>query len=182
MRSKLTLAFACACALGVALVGAATIRADSTPEPPPETTTAEPQWTQHDIQREIDRYRHETWRWQRTMGRSLTRQLQDTQARPEPAAQAPVALHPSLRRCLDRSGSAVLRRPADGSRLPARLRRGAAHTQGHGESLDAPRADVGCRASAPCRPRVLSLAPYGALLRIDLAQTLDVVVCTDVRD
>jgi hypothetical protein len=77
MRSKLTLAFACACALGAALAGAATIRADSTPEPPAETTTAEPQWTQHDIQRQIDRYRHETWRWQRTMGRSLTLSLKD---------------------------------------------------------------------------------------------------------
>ncbi len=82
MQSKFTLAFACACALGVALAGAASIRADSTPEPPPETTTTttEPQWTQRDIQREIDRYRHETWRWQRTMGRKLTRNLEDPPA------------------------------------------------------------------------------------------------------
>ena len=80
MHSKLTLAFACACALGVALACAATIRADSTPEPPPESTTAEPQWTQRDIQRQIDRYRHETWRWQRTMGRKLTRKLEDPPA------------------------------------------------------------------------------------------------------
>src|SRR2546428_9925552 len=42
MRPKFTLAFACACALGVALAGAASIRADSAPEPPPETTTTEP--------------------------------------------------------------------------------------------------------------------------------------------
>ena len=77
MHSKLTLAFACACALGVALAGAATIRADSTPKPPAESTTAEPQWTQRDVQRRIDRYRHETWRWQRTMGRKLTRKLED---------------------------------------------------------------------------------------------------------
>jgi hypothetical protein len=80
MRSKFTLVFACACALGAALAGAATIRADSTPEPPPETTTAEPQWAQRAIQRQIDRYRHETWRWQRTMGRKLTRKLQDPPA------------------------------------------------------------------------------------------------------
>jgi hypothetical protein len=80
MRCKLTLAFACACALGAALVGAATIRADSTPEPPPETTTVEPEWTQSDIQHQIDRYRHETWHWQRTMGRSLTRSLKDPPA------------------------------------------------------------------------------------------------------
>jgi hypothetical protein len=80
MRSKFTLAFACACALGVALACAATIRADSTPEPPQEITTAEPQWTQRDVQRRIDRYRHETWRWQRTMGRKLTRRLEDPPA------------------------------------------------------------------------------------------------------
>ncbi len=80
MHSKLTHAFACACALCVALACAATIRADSTPEPPPQSTTAEPQWTQRDIQRQIDRYRHETWRWQRTMGRKLTRKLTDPPA------------------------------------------------------------------------------------------------------
>ena len=80
MHSKFTLAFACACALGVALAGAASIRADSTPEPPPETTTTEPQWTQRDVQHEIDRYRHETWHWQRTMGRKLTRNLEDPPA------------------------------------------------------------------------------------------------------
>jgi len=89
MGSKLTLAFACACALGLALVGAATIHADSTPEQPPEqTTTAEPQWSQHDVQRQIDRYRHETWRWQRTMGRKLTRKLED----PPPDVQAKIAV------------------------------------------------------------------------------------------
>jgi hypothetical protein len=83
MRSKLTLAFACACALGVALACAATLRAEPTPEPPAETTTpeppaeTEPQRDQREIQRQIDRYRHETWRWQRTMGRKLTRKLKD---------------------------------------------------------------------------------------------------------
>jgi hypothetical protein len=77
MCSKLTLAFACACALGVALAGAATLQAETTPEPPAETQaeTAQPQIGQWQIQREIDRYRHETWRWQRTMGRKLTRSL-----------------------------------------------------------------------------------------------------------
>jgi hypothetical protein len=88
MRSKLTLALACACALGAALAGAATIRADSSPEPPPETTTAEPQWTQRDIQRQIDRYRHETWHWQRTMGRKLTRKL----ANPPTEVEAKIAV------------------------------------------------------------------------------------------
>ena len=90
MQSKLTLAVACACVLGVALAGAATIRADSTtPEPPPETTTTtELQWTQRDIQRQIDRYRHETWRWQRTMGRNLTLSLKD----PPPNVEAKIAV------------------------------------------------------------------------------------------
>jgi hypothetical protein len=77
MRSKLTLAFACACALGAALAGAATLQAETTPEPPAETQTetAQREIDQWQIQRKIDRYRHETWRWQRMMGRSLTRDL-----------------------------------------------------------------------------------------------------------
>jgi hypothetical protein len=76
MQSKVTLAFACACALLVALLGAATLRAETTPEPP-ATTETEPEASppQREIQRRIDRYRHETWRWQRLMGRSLTLQL-----------------------------------------------------------------------------------------------------------
>jgi hypothetical protein len=82
MYLKSTLAFACACALGVALAGAATLRAETTPEPPAETQTETtdqelPQWQ---IQRQIDRYRHETWRWQRMMGRRLTRNLKDPPA------------------------------------------------------------------------------------------------------
>jgi len=82
MRSKFTLAFACACALGVALAGAATLQAETTPEPPAETETetVQLQIDQWQIQKEIDRYRHETWRWQRTMGRSLTRKLEDPPA------------------------------------------------------------------------------------------------------
>jgi hypothetical protein len=78
MRSKLTLAFACACAaLGVALAGAATLHAETTPEPPSdtETETVQTQIDHWQIQRKIDRYRHETWRWQRLMGFRLTRSL-----------------------------------------------------------------------------------------------------------
>jgi hypothetical protein len=90
MRSKLTLAFACACALGVALAGAATLQAETTPEPPPEiqTETTAPQWDQQEIQRQIDRYRHETWRWERTMGKPLTLQLAD----PPAEVQAKIAI------------------------------------------------------------------------------------------
>ena len=82
MRSKLTLAFACACALWVVLAGAATLQAETTPDPPAETgtDTAPPQLDQWQIQRQIDRYRHETWRWQRTMGRNLTRKLSNPPA------------------------------------------------------------------------------------------------------
>jgi hypothetical protein len=82
MHSKLTLAFACACALGVALFGAATLQAETTPEPTTstETETTDTQLDQLEIQRQIDRYRHEAWRWQRTMGRKLTRDLKDPPA------------------------------------------------------------------------------------------------------
>jgi hypothetical protein len=80
MHSKFTLAFACACALAVSLAAAVSLGAES---PPGETTTtqtgatspAEPALPQKLIQRQIDRYRHETWRWQRTMGSSLIRNL-----------------------------------------------------------------------------------------------------------
>jgi hypothetical protein len=80
MRQKPTLAFACAYALTVALAGAATLQAQTTPEPEPVTTTeaeTESLLTQRERQRTIDRYRHETWRWQRIMGRSVTRELRD---------------------------------------------------------------------------------------------------------
>jgi hypothetical protein len=90
MHRKLTLAFACACALLVALLGATTLQAETTPEPDPLTametddaTDAEteaaangaPELSQRVRQRIIDRYRHETWRWQRLMGRAVTRKL-----------------------------------------------------------------------------------------------------------
>ena len=82
MRSKLTLAFACACALVMALAAAATLHAETTPEPPTETETetAPPPIDQWQIQRKIDKYRHETWRWQRMMGSRLTRSLKDPPA------------------------------------------------------------------------------------------------------
>jgi hypothetical protein len=83
MRQKSTLALACACALIVALAAAATLRAETTPEPEPvpTVTTEESEdeqrlaLGQRERQRLIDRYRHETWRWQRVMGRSVTRRL-----------------------------------------------------------------------------------------------------------
>jgi hypothetical protein len=85
MYPKVTLAFACACALVVSLGAASTLRAESTPEP---TTTTESdtgplQFDQREIQRQIDRYRHEVWRWQRTMGNPVTRQLPNAPAEVE---------------------------------------------------------------------------------------------------
>ena len=84
MRSKLTLAFACACALAIALAGAANLRAETTPEEPPAETEHEvqtPLLKQSERQRLIDRWRHETWRWQRMMGeRTLVRELSNAPA------------------------------------------------------------------------------------------------------
>ena len=86
MHSKMTLALACACAL-VAALAASTLRAETNPEPMATTTpasdtteTSDPQLDQWQIQKQIDRYRHETWRWQRTMGKSLTRNLKNPPA------------------------------------------------------------------------------------------------------
>jgi hypothetical protein len=78
MHSKFTLAFACACALALSLVAATTLRAETTPEPTTSTeteTTTDGGFDQRVVQRSIDRYRHETWRWQRMMGYRLTRNL-----------------------------------------------------------------------------------------------------------
>src|SRR4029077_18989866 len=100
------------------------------------------------------------------------RRAEDARARPESAPQATVALHPSFRRRLERSGPTVLRRPADGSQLPAHLRRRTAGPQGDGESLDTARANVGCRASARKRQGLLSLAEPRALLRSPLSGEL----------
>ena len=83
MHHKLTLALACACALLLALFGATTLRAETTPEPEAAAITddteadANParELSQWQRQKMIDRYRHETWRWQRVMGRSVTRKL-----------------------------------------------------------------------------------------------------------
>jgi hypothetical protein len=86
MHSKFTLAFACACALAVSLAAAVSLGAEAPPEQTTstETTTAttaeDPDLLQRLIQRQIDRYRHETWRWQRTMGDPLTRKLKDPPA------------------------------------------------------------------------------------------------------
>ncbi len=90
MHFKLTLAFACACALVVALTGAATLKAETTPDPPEETQpeTTAPFVGQWQLQRQIDKYRHETWRWQRLMGRPLTRNL----ANPPPAPEDKIAV------------------------------------------------------------------------------------------
>jgi hypothetical protein len=80
LRSKLTLAFACACALAIAVAGAASLHAETTPEESSvETVAHAPAMKQRERQRLIDRWRHETWRWQRTMGqRRLLRELRNS--------------------------------------------------------------------------------------------------------
>src|SRR5439155_8976497 len=80
------------------------------------------------------------------------------ETRPPSSSSAGVAVHPCLRGLLARSVRAVLRRAADGSRLPAALRSFVPASQGNGKPLDAARADVGRRACAPCRPGLLPLA------------------------
>jgi len=85
MRHKLTLLLACACAF-TALAGAATLHADPGPDQQPTTTTTEePATPQIDLalaHRIIERNRRETWRWERVMGRPLTRELPDPPADP----------------------------------------------------------------------------------------------------
>lgn len=84
MHSKTTLAAACACALIVALLGAATLQAETTPEPPTSTsetdTTAKPELTQPERQRVIDAYRHQVWHWQRVMGHPVLLSLPNAPA------------------------------------------------------------------------------------------------------
>jgi hypothetical protein len=77
MHSKNRLALACACGLAVALFAASAQRAETSPTPVADAWTApfERLLDGQGNQRRIDRYRHETWKWQRTMGRKLTREL-----------------------------------------------------------------------------------------------------------
>jgi hypothetical protein len=84
MRHKLTLLLACVCALIAALAASGQLRAETAPEPQTTTTTttAEPEFKQWRLQKMIDTYRHETWRWQRIMGRPLTRELRTPPAEP----------------------------------------------------------------------------------------------------
>ena len=89
MRQKLTVLLACGCALG-ALVCAATLQADPGPAPEPTTTTttaattiaAKPAPDLDLIGRLIQRHRQDLWRWERVMGRPLTRSLANTPTDP----------------------------------------------------------------------------------------------------
>ena len=102
---------------------------------------------------EISRFRKETWHWQRLMGVPLTppggrqrmgapvgrptgsparggnaRRRRTRGAAPRPHLRG--SLHPPLRGRLDGHRRAVLRRPPDGPRLPAELRRLALRPKG----------------------------------------------------
>jgi hypothetical protein len=82
MQVKNRIALACACALA-ALIGASALRADTPPDPPAVATTTiatagepfTPELSQRQRQRQIDRYRHRVWRWERVMGVRVTRRL-----------------------------------------------------------------------------------------------------------
>jgi hypothetical protein len=86
---------ACACALA-ALVGAATLHADPGAEPPATTTTVETTTTDAAppspdldlIGRLIQAHRQDVWRWQRVMGRPLTRSLANPPGDPQLRAEA----------------------------------------------------------------------------------------------
>jgi hypothetical protein len=87
MRHKLTLLLACACVLIGALAASGQLKADTGTEPEPEPTIAanaetSPEPPQWQLQRVIDTYRHETWRWQRVMGHRVTRNLANPPAEP----------------------------------------------------------------------------------------------------
>src|SRR4029453_3153445 len=100
-------------------------------------------------------------------------------------AQGRVAVHSKVRGILDRWRWPLRRGPADGSRVPADVWPRLAAAQGDRGWLDAARADVGCGARAPCRPRVLSVAEHSARLRVDLArlkQALEERAITPERD
>jgi hypothetical protein len=109
MRPIVLLVFACVCALAGGLAAFAGTPADE-PQPPVETTTVDS--TSIDapslqaIQAKIRVYRRRTWRWERVMGRPLTRRLKRPPA--EPADRVPawrrvaarrrwLALHPPHR-------------------------------------------------------------------------------------
>src|SRR5512133_1331536 len=84
------------------------------------------------------------------------------------AAHGRLALHPPVRGELAGLRRPVLGRAADGPRLHGDLRTAYAAAPRLGRPLDAARADVGCRARAPQRSRLLAVAEHGPLLRPDL--------------
>jgi hypothetical protein len=106
MRQKLTVLLACACAL--AALSATALGADSDPPPPvqaPMTTEqgqeTEAGATQPDVsilQRIIQRHRREAWRWERVMGRPLTRELANAPAEAQQRLEAWRRLAFNLRR------------------------------------------------------------------------------------
>src|SRR6266567_6123807 len=64
--------FACACALGGALVASADTPVESTSTAESTDASTTPSLSHSEIQRQINRYRHRTWHWQRVMERPIT--------------------------------------------------------------------------------------------------------------
>ena len=93
MKVKHTIALACACALA-ALFSASALRADDTPDPPATTTTTETTTDAADlpdldlIGRLIQGHRQDVWRWERVMGRPLTRALSHPPSDPTKRVEA----------------------------------------------------------------------------------------------
>ena len=140
---------------------------------------------------EIAGYQKATWRWQRVMGvtpvqtegrllaamsiadvQRAVRLWQRRAAAARRLAEKPPHLSAWL--CIHRyegswrdGGGALLRRPADGPRLPADLRAPAPADEGHGRPLDAPRADLDGGESRQ-EQGFLALAEHGEVLRPDL--------------
>ena len=161
---------------------------------PPLPNEARAEHRQLAVLDQIERYQAETWRWQRLMRLPKTpmgdaarhtaghayrvwvlglwrerarRARRRAHRPPDPSC---LALHPPARGPVVREhGQRLLRRPADGSRLPAALRPRAPAPEGNGGPLDAARADLGGRARAPERPWLPPLAGHGPTLRAHLA-------------
>jgi hypothetical protein len=97
MKVRHTFALACACALA-ALLGASALRADDSPDPPTTTstttTTIETTTDAADspdldlIGRLIQGHRQDVWRWERVMGRPLTRALSNPPSDPTQRVEA----------------------------------------------------------------------------------------------
>ena len=78
----LVIVLACACVLGSALATFARAADPGTTTTDTSTTDSSAEPSQRDIQKQIDRYRHAAWHWQRVMGQPVTLTLASPPAEP----------------------------------------------------------------------------------------------------